>query len=69
MATQIRTVRARFHDGQLALLEPLDLPEGAEVLVSIEHARAAHDCDAFSASAGGWKELMSESLAEELMAR
>ena len=32
------TVRARYERGNLTLLEPLDLDEGAEVAVSVEDA-------------------------------
>lgn len=34
------TVKARYANGQLTLLEPLDLEEGAEVMVSVEERPA-----------------------------
>ncbi len=37
------TVKARYSNGQLTPLEPLDLEEGAEVTVSVEEKQASAD--------------------------
>lgn len=37
------TVRARYANGQLTPLEPLDLEEGAEVVLSVEEKQASAD--------------------------
>ncbi len=51
----IANVRARFSDGALRPLEPLDLEEGADVMVSIEGLPSPErTIEALRASAGGW---------------
>ncbi len=50
-----RTIRARVRGGMLAPVEPLDLPEGSEVEVSVATAPSEADVAAFRAAAGGWK--------------
>lgn len=51
----IANVRARFSDGVLRPLEPLDLEEGADVMVSIEDVPPPErTIEALRASAGGW---------------
>lgn len=51
----ITNVRARFSDGVLRPLEPLNLEEGADVMVSIEDvAPPERTIEALRASAGGW---------------
>ena len=57
MATEIRV---RFHKGKLEPLEPLDLPEGEEILVTIsERARPRESLvEALRATAGAWKDLV-----------
>ena len=52
----ITNVRARFSEGVLSPLEPLDLEEGAEVTVSIEDAPSSdRPVRALRATAGAWK--------------
>ena len=48
----IARVKARFSDGVLKPLEPLDLEEGTEVTVSVEEKKVAKR--GLRASAGGW---------------
>ena len=51
----IANVRARFSNGALVPLEPLDLEEGDEVTVSIEPLlKRGRVSEAFNASKGGW---------------
>lgn len=48
-------IKARFSNGALVPLEPLDLEEGDEVTVSIEHPlKRDRVAKAFNASKGGW---------------
>jgi predicted DNA-binding antitoxin AbrB/MazE fold protein len=49
------TVRARVGRGVLELLEKIDVPEGAEVSVTIIHTSNNDDIEAFERSAGSWK--------------
>ena len=52
----IANVKARFSNGVLTPLEPLDLEEGQEVMVSIEDFPSSdRKLDALRASAGGWE--------------
>ena len=53
--TMTRTIRARVTSGMLAPVEPLDLPEGSEVEVSVTTRPGEEDIAAFRAAAGGWK--------------
>ena len=51
----IAKVRARYADGVLTPLEPLDLEEGAEVTVSVEGLSARLESrKGILAAAGGW---------------
>ena len=66
-------VRAVYEDGVLRLLEPLDLPEGVEVIVTVEEAReeggekrAALDAAAAAVEGAGLREL-AESYGEDLV--
>ena len=61
-------VRARFHKGKIEPLEPLDFPEGEEILVTIsERARPRETLlEALRATAGAWKGLVD---AEDLKRR
>lgn len=62
------TIRARVRNGKLEPIDPVDLPEGAEVRVTIEYSRRfdrdmvpldrAPDFEAFLSSFGGWKGLL-----------
>ena len=49
------TVRARMRGGMLELLEPVELPEGKEVSVTILETPAGRDLAAFDRAAGSWK--------------
>ncbi len=49
------TIRARVTQGLLKPLDKVNLPEGEEVLVTIEGIPSAQDVEAFHRSAGGWK--------------
>lgn len=61
-------VRARFHKGKIEPLEPLDLPDGEEILVTISgRARSRENLvDALRATAGAWRGLVD---AEDLKRR
>lgn len=59
------TIRARVRHGMLEPLEKLDLPEGAEVTITILDPISRRDVDAFRRSAGGWRGLVD---AERLIA-
>jgi len=52
-------VRARYRRGAIMPLEPLDIEEGASLLVSVEVesrvSRAERGLKALRADAGGWK--------------
>ena len=55
-----RQVKARFTNGALMPLEPVDLKEGAEVTVSIDDKPQLSDAERlerFKAAAGGWEGL------------
>ena len=52
------TVRARVKAGMLELLENIDLPEGAEVTVTILDEPSIRDREAFRRAAGGWKDTV-----------
>jgi predicted DNA-binding antitoxin AbrB/MazE fold protein len=49
------TIRARVRGGVLEPLEPLDLPEGKEVLVTVVAIPAGRNLEAFRRSFGSWK--------------
>jgi predicted DNA-binding antitoxin AbrB/MazE fold protein len=52
------TVRARVKAGMLELLDNIDLPEGAEVTVTILDEPSTRDREAFRRAAGGWKDTV-----------
>ena len=52
------TIRACVTRGILKLLEKVDLPEGAEVPVTIVDASSGTDREAFRRAAGGWKDTV-----------
>jgi len=58
-----KTIRAKFSNGIIEPLEKLELTEGEEITVTIEHSNLIELEDTFKASAGGWKGLID---AEEL---
>ena len=50
------SVKARYSEGTLVLLEPVDLEEGVEVTVSIEETVTNEvDLEAWRATIGAWK--------------
>jgi predicted DNA-binding antitoxin AbrB/MazE fold protein len=49
------TIRARVKHGMLELLDKINLPEGAELTVTILHVPSGADREAFRHAAGGWK--------------
>ena len=59
----MQTIKARYHSGRLEPLEPLDLEEGSEVLITSEPAPLLRDgADAFGGDASeafarerGWR--------------
>ena len=52
----VRKIRARVRDGRLELQGPLDLPERADVLVTVEEIPdPVASREAFEKSAGAWK--------------
>lgn len=55
IATTARTIRARVTRGVLTPIEPLDLPEGSEVDVTVDAGFSEEDVAASRAAAGGWK--------------
>jgi predicted DNA-binding antitoxin AbrB/MazE fold protein len=50
-----KDIRVRVGRGVLELLDPLDLPEGTEVTVTIREVSTPEDREAFRRAAGGWK--------------
>jgi predicted DNA-binding antitoxin AbrB/MazE fold protein len=52
-------IRARYHEGKIEPLEPLELPEGSELLVTVTPAADGHSTgDATASTAGAWRELL-----------
>lgn len=63
------TVRARKRGGVLELLEPVELPEGKEVSVTILETPGARSSEGLKRSAGAWKGLVdAEKLIENIYA-
>ena len=63
------TIRARFKQGRLELLEKVDLPEGKEVSVTILETPTIRGAEGLRRSAGGWKELVdAETLIQNIYA-
>jgi predicted DNA-binding antitoxin AbrB/MazE fold protein len=50
-----KDIRARVGRGILELLDPVDLPEGTEVTVTIRAGSTPEDREAFWRAAGGWQ--------------
>ncbi len=50
-----RRIRARVTRGMLAPVEPLDLPDGSEVDVTLETGPSAADVAAFRNAEGAWR--------------
>ena len=54
-----RTIKARYHEGKIEPLEPLDLEEGAELVVIVTQPMApSADVDPTTATAGAWKDAL-----------
>ena len=54
-----RTFRARVTRGMLAPIEPLDLPDGSEVDVTVETGPSeAAGAEAIRATSGAWADLL-----------
>ena len=53
-----RVIRARAKRGMFEPLEPITVPDGTEVTVTIREPRSAEDLEAFRRSAGSWKGLV-----------
>ncbi len=53
--TKGKTVRARVRRGGLEFFDPIDIPEGKEVSVTIRELAGTRDLDAFHRAAGKWK--------------
>jgi predicted DNA-binding antitoxin AbrB/MazE fold protein len=50
-----RIIRARTKRGVFEPIEPIDVPEGTEVTVTIPEEPTLEDVEAFHRSAGSWK--------------
>jgi hypothetical protein len=54
-----KTIRGTYHAGRIELLEPLELPDGSELMVSVTTDEpASAKVDATSGSAGAWARLL-----------
>jgi len=54
-----KTIRARYREGKLEPLEPLEMEEGAEVTVTVDHLEPSSAAiDPIGATAGAWKDLL-----------
>jgi predicted DNA-binding antitoxin AbrB/MazE fold protein len=53
-----QTIRARYHAGKLGPLEPLDLEDGKEVLITVAEPKAPPALDTIAATSGAWKDLL-----------
>jgi hypothetical protein len=54
-----RTIRARYHQGRIEPLEPLELADGVEVIITVPDSKPtpAHE-DPTTETAGAWKDLL-----------
>ncbi len=50
-----RTIRARVTHGMLAPVEPLDIPDGSEVEVTVATESKPNGAEDFRRAAGSWK--------------
>lgn len=50
-----RNIRARVRRGVFEPLEPINVPDGTEVTVTISDEPSVEDIEAFHRSAGSWK--------------
>jgi predicted DNA-binding antitoxin AbrB/MazE fold protein len=64
----IQTIKARYHQGKIEPLEPLELDEGAEVVVTVSSdAPPPSGQDTILATAGAWKDALDcEALEEDV---
>jgi predicted DNA-binding antitoxin AbrB/MazE fold protein len=53
-----RVIRARAKRGMFEPLEPIAVPDGTEVTVTIPEPRSAEDVRIFHSSTGSWKGLV-----------
>ena len=54
-----KTLRGTYYAGRIELFEPLELPEGSELVVSVTTEESANAvADATAASAGAWTDLL-----------
>jgi predicted DNA-binding antitoxin AbrB/MazE fold protein len=54
-----RTIKARYHAGKFEPLEPLDLEEGKEVMITVAEPESAPAAvDPLAATSGAWKDLL-----------
>ena len=66
----IRNIRARVRRGLIEPLEPINVPDGTEVTVTIPDDPSAADREAFRSSAGSWAGLIdAEALIRDLYDR
>jgi len=68
----VRTIKARVKGGVIQPLERIDLPEGKEIIVSIEETETLSNEERlrrFKATAGSWKDLVPESFIDEIYAQ
>jgi len=59
MAAKPATIRARFKNGVIELLENVELKDGEEIILTIvRRPETKGTLDAFRKSRGGWKDLI-----------
>jgi len=54
----VTTFRAKFHNGLIQPLEPIDLAEDMEVVVTVSEGLYPATSNGTLASAGAWKDLL-----------
>jgi hypothetical protein len=65
----IETVRGRYQQGKIELDEPLDLQDGAEVIVTVTPSEAIPtDGDTLTATAGAWAGNVPDDFEEQVYA-
>ena len=65
-----KIIRARAKRGIFEPLEPIAVPDGTEVTVTIPEPRSAEDLRIFHSSAGGWRGLVdADALVRDLYER
>ena len=54
-----RTIKARYHQGRIEPLEPLELEDGVEVVITVaDPALSTTSEEATTATFGAWKDLL-----------